>query len=278
MHGFVEFTHAKDADGNENMTVNLSFVDWISLALGMNVTFHDGDSPTSTYIPGLKPDGLLRICDGLSQLGGFWPKLCVKKPDNTPSHVVSPSIYTSLNPNDNDALTYYDSYIEEVWKKYEDKTNPLKINIQADGPNSTVKVDNGRIVSCFVEGGQLVCDNDAGTFVRPKTTDIWGCNSGPFDNVAGDSWSRMRVRPRLCAGFSRSTLHLNGVQPSNDIPVDMYYKYPITHHYARLVHESLIDGKGYAFSYDDVNPDMSNNAAGLVSGTHPVQLELYINA
>ncbi|KAI8625253.1 hypothetical protein F5Y19DRAFT_479762 [Xylariaceae sp. FL1651] len=55
-----------------------------------------------------------------------------------------------------------------------------------------------------------------------------------------------------------------GVQPSNDIPEDMYYKHDNTHHYSRLVHESLIDGKGYAFSYDDFEAAASTQIRGTV--------------
>ncbi|KAI0407000.1 hypothetical protein F4802DRAFT_605838 [Xylaria palmicola] len=278
--GFVEFTHTKSAPGgNVDMTVNLSFVDWVSLPLGMNVTFAVGTDKRTVSIPGLRPDGLKRICDGFSTLKSFWPKLCLKAND-APLRVMSPEKYASLYPDDKDAANYYEPYINTVWEKY--KNADLRINTQTDGPDSAKKVDNGRIVTCRV--GQtdniLHCDSDAGDFNRPVSRDIYGCNSGPFANPADgvqESWSRARVRPRLCAAFVRSTLHLDGAQPSRDISSNKYYQQPTTNHYSRLVHENLIGGMGYAFSYDDVNPDSADNSAGLVSTTSPSQLDIFIN-
>ncbi|KAI1750579.1 hypothetical protein F4782DRAFT_541449 [Xylaria castorea] len=278
--GFIEFSHVKDPNGNEDMTVNLSFVDWVSLPLGMSVKFEDGNNQTTVVIPGLKPDGLVKICESLSALDSFWPKLCIRGRDNTPLRALSPEKYISLHADDHDAISYYEPYIDGVWEKY--KKADLKINTQVDGPKSDKKVDDGQIVTCRVGQSDniLHCDNDAGDFNRPVSRDIYGCNSGPFANpsdAAAESWSRARVRPRLCAAFVRSTLHLDAVQPSHKISSDKYYQQNITNHYARLVHENLIDGMGYAFSYDDVNPGSSENSAGLVSTSRPLQLMISIN-
>ncbi|KAI1165840.1 hypothetical protein F5B18DRAFT_668742 [Nemania serpens] len=279
--GFIELTHGKDSsNGNEDMTVNLSFVDWVSLPLGMNVTFEDGGSQKSVHIPGLKPDGLTKVCDSLSSIGSFWPRLCLRGSDKTPLRVMSPEKYISLHPDDKDAVNYYEPYISQVWDKYKDAD--LRINTHTAGPNSNVKVDDGQIVTCRVGRSDniLHCDNGAGDFNRPVSRDIYGCNSGPFANPsqgAAESWSRARLRPRLCAAFVRSTLHLDAVQPSHNVTSNQYYKQPITNHYSRVVHENLIEGKGYAFSYDDVNPGSTENSAGLVSMTKPVQLDIFIN-
>ncbi|KAI0444480.1 hypothetical protein F4803DRAFT_560843 [Xylaria telfairii] len=280
--GFIEFSHVKDpSNGNEDMTVNLSFVDWVSLPLGMGVTFEDGNKQKTVAIPGLKPDGLDKICGSISALDSFWPKLCLKGSDNTPLRVMSPEKYISLHADDHDAISYYEPYIDSVWEKY--KKVDLKINTQVDAPTSSgKKVDDGVIVTCRVGQSDniLHCDNDAGDFNRPVSRDIYGCNSGPFGNPvngATESWSRERVRPRLCAAFVRSTLHLDGIQPSHNISPDKYYRNNITNHYARLVHENLMGGMGYAFSYDDVNPGSAENSAGLVSTTRPLQLEVFIN-
>lgn len=279
--GFIELTHTKGpADGVEDMTVNLSFVDWVSLPLGMNVTFRDGDGQKTVYIPGLKPDGLSKVCETLSGLGSFWPNLCIRAPDQTPLRVMSPTKYVSLYPNDDNATEYYEPYISKVWEKY--KNVDLKINTQSAGPGSGLKVDNGTLVTCRVGQSDniLHCDHGAGDFDRPVSSDIYGCNSGPFGNpsdTAGETWSRQRVRPRLCAAFVRSTLHLDGAQPSTEVGPSKYYQDPITNHYARVVHDNLIGGMGYAFSYDDVNPGSTENLAGLVSMTHPIRLDVFIN-
>ncbi len=279
--GFIELTHAKDpSNGDENMVVNLSFVDWVSLPLGMSVISRGENGTESVAIGGLESDGLVRVCEALSALDSFWPKLCMKSPNNTPLRVMSPEKYASIYSDDKDAANYYEPYINTTWEKYKDVD--LKINTQVDGPSSDNKVDNGRIVTCRVGRSDdiLHCDNEAGDFVRPVSRDIYGCASGPFANPtngATESWSRARVRPRLCAAFVRSTLHLDGVQPSHDVGPDKYYQEPITNHYSRVVHENLIGGLGYAFSYDDVNPSSAENSAGLVSTAHPLRLDIHIN-
>ena len=50
-----------------------------------------------------------------------------------------------------------------------------------------------------------------------------------------------------------------------------YYQDPITNHYARLVHEHLKDGRGYAFAYDDVNLDPTDAEARITGAlrTYP---------
>ncbi|KAI1363220.1 hypothetical protein F5Y08DRAFT_329508 [Xylaria arbuscula] len=278
--GFVEFTHHKDpSSGIEDMVVNLSFVDWVSLPLGMTLKYQGKNGTETVTISGLQPDALVKVCEALSAVPGFWPKLCLRSPDNTPLRVMSPAKYISLHKDDTDAANYYESYIDKVWGKY--KNVDLKINSQTAGPNSNVKVDNGQIVTCRVGQDDILhCDNDAGDYHRPTSTDIYGCDSGPFANPgegATESWSRARVRPRLCAAFVRSTLLLDGVQPSKDVGPETYYKDPVTNHYARVVHENLIGGSGYAFSYDDVNPGSAENSAGLIQTDRPLQLDIHVN-
>ncbi|KAK3627868.1 hypothetical protein LTR56_018984 [Elasticomyces elasticus] len=49
-----------------------------------------------------------------------------------------------------------------------------------------------------------------------------------------------------------------------------FYPQDPTNHYARLVHEVNIDGKGYAFAYDDVQPDGGEDQSGKVNAGDPV--------
>ncbi|KAI0427986.1 hypothetical protein F5Y09DRAFT_314639 [Xylaria sp. FL1042] len=203
----------------------------------------------------------------------------MRSSDNTPIRVMSPEKYTSIHSDDKDAASYYEPYINMTWEKYKDVD--LKIDTQGDGSN-TNKIDNGVIVTCRVGRSDniLRCDNNAGNFARPVSRDIYGCNSGPFANPASgttESWSRGQVRPRLCAAFVRSTLHLDGVQPSYSVGPDKYYQYPITNHYAKTVHDNLVGGSGYAFSYDDVTPDITENTAGLITSDHPLRLDIHVN-
>jgi hypothetical protein len=73
---------------------------------------------------------------------------------------------------------------------------------------------------------------------------------------------------RISAALNRSTLLTNSIQPSNETVASFYTQSP-TNHYARLVHEANIDGRGYAFPYDDVPAPGDVDQSGFVhaSGT-----------
>jgi hypothetical protein len=44
-----------------------------------------------------------------------------------------------------------------------------------------------------------------------------------------------------------------------------FYRRDPTNHYARIVHEVTLDGKGYAFPYDDVQPSGGDDQSGKVN-------------
>ena len=63
----------------------------------------------------------------------------------------------------------------------------------------------------------------------------------------------LAILPRLAAAFNRNTLLIDSGQPVRENPAD-YYANAITNQYARIVHATTIDGRGYAFPYDDEAP------------------------
>ncbi|RWA06910.1 hypothetical protein EKO27_g8203 [Xylaria grammica] len=63
------------------------------------------------------------------------------------------------------------------------------------------------------------------------------------------------------------------VQPS--LGAASYYTVSPTSHYSRVVHQYEVNGIGYAFSYDDVNPD-GENASGTVAGDNPTLLKVTV--
>ena len=91
-----------------------------------------------------------------------------------------------------------------------------------------------------------------------------GCNSGPF--TTGPSPARNAIIPRLAAAFVRTTLLCEDEHPSQP---NTFYNSDPTNHYARIVHENNIDGKGYAFAYDDVQPDGGEDQSGKVNAGDP---------
>ncbi len=129
----------------------------------------------------------------------------------------------------------------------------MKINTQA-APG---------IVEGHIQHGKLVLGGES--FDKPTTADVLGCNSGPF--TTGSSPARNAIIPRLAAAFVRSTLLDAEDQPSHP---NTFYKRDPTNHYARLVHVHNLDGKGYAFAYDDVQPDGGEDQSGKVNAGDPV--------
>jgi hypothetical protein len=256
--GFVELTN--NAGG---IYADISYVDFVGMPLGIQLQSSDGSTQSAL---GLNGDAVSQICSGLKAQaqsdGQPWDELCVTDSSGNPIRVLSPNDYISLS---NNAFSdYYTDYVNQVWSFY--SSNTLTIDTQGSAGD----------VSCGVSGGTLSCAGDNRGYAAPSAGDIFGCNSGPFAREQSDNDVHVAVIPRLCAAFDRSTFLLNGgnVQPS--LPDSNYYTVAPTNYYSKLVHEQEIDGKGYAFAYDDVNPDGGANAAGVVSSGNPQVLTVII--
>jgi len=165
---------------------------------------------------------------------------------------------------------YWTSYIDQVWTRY--TTQGLTINTQS--------VDFGN-VSCSVQSDSLICTSASASgggnaiYTKPSAKDIFSCNSGPF---AAPSDLYQAVTPRLCSAINRSTLLLTGgnVQPDG-VASSLYYDGEVTNWYSKLVHQWEIEGKGYAFPYDDISPSMEyQSQAGELTSYEPWVLTLLV--
>ena len=253
--GFVELTNNEGG-----IYANISFVDFIGLVISMRLTLGSGDVQT---VHGLAPDALGSICTELGEQtaidGQPWDQMCVKREDGTPLRILAPNIYIASNPGTMDG--YYTEYIDQVWDKYSNED--LIIDTQQEWGQ----------VPCRVQGSDMICQGDSLPFPKPTIVDVWGCNSGPFANT-GDRL-HLAIVARMCAAFHRTELLLEGGNVTPSLGSSAYYTENPTSHYSRLVHKYEVDGKGYAFSYDDVNVS-GENEAGVVAGPNPQLLELFI--
>ncbi|KAI1159708.1 glycoside hydrolase family 64 protein [Nemania serpens] len=255
--GFIEFNW----DGT-TIYANISFVDFVGLALGMGLTLASGQQQ---IVQGLQAGAVNNICNDSKQQASvdrqIWDRLCITNPSGQVLRVLAPNLYVSANPGQFSG--YYDNYVNQVWSQYTNQD--LIINTQAGAGN----------VACRVSNNQLSCAGDNRAYPKPTTADIWGCNSGPFAIIPSDNDVHRAVVPRLCAAFTRTTLLIAGgnVQPS--LGQNSYYTVSPTSHYSRIVHKYETNGLGYAFSYDDVNPD-GQNAAGVVAGANPTNLKITV--
>ncbi|RYP00225.1 hypothetical protein DL763_000994 [Monosporascus cannonballus] len=253
--GFVELTNIRDG-----IYANLSFVDFVGMVMSMRLTLGSGEVQT---VEGLAPGSLGAICDDMKAQAAIdgqpWDRMCVTRADGTPLRILAPNIYVASNPGV--MADYYTSYVDQVWAKYTNED--LIIDTQGQW---------GR-VPCRIQGSDMVCRGDSITYSKPTIVDIWGCNSGPFANIGDDL--HKAILARMCAAFHRTELLLPGGNVTPSLGASAYYTVDPTSHYARLVHEHETDQKGYAFSYDDVNPH-GENAAGVVAGPSPQLLEIFI--
>jgi Beta-1,3-glucanase len=71
------------------------------------------------------------------------------------------------------------------------------------------------------------------------------------------------ITTRLAVALNRTTLLINSDQPDGENPSNYYTNSP-TNHYARIVHAATLDGRGYAFPYDDIVPTGGADQSGAV--------------
>jgi len=255
---FIELTYGT----TDEVFANLSYVGFVSLALGISLESADGGVQSS---PGIRADAVAKICNDLTTQahlsGEPWDQLCVRDAAHQVLRVLSPTTYISRQPTAFQG--YYRDYVDRVWKKYSNQSLILKTHSSAGD------------VECTVAGARLRCEGDRRPYDKPTAADIFGCNSGPFVVTDRDDDVHQAAVPILCAAFTRSTLlrDESNVQPSSD-PTTYYHTSP-TNYYSKFVHDYEVDGKGYAFPYDDVNPT-GENQAGLISSSHPKSLTITV--
>ncbi|KAI0447868.1 hypothetical protein F4803DRAFT_188072 [Xylaria telfairii] len=244
--GFCEFT-LNDAQ----LYANISYVDFVPrLPIAIKLTTENGPEQN---VAGMGADGLDQLADALREQarkdGWPWDKLIVSNDDNKALRILNATHGNAVGASFDG---YYEPYVEEVWARL--KRQPkLQINTQAAAGQLHARVhkDDLRV------GDEV--------FGKPSTADILGCNSGPF--TTGRSHTRNSIIPRLAAAFARTALLEADDHPS--LPHTFYRRDP-TNHYARLVHVVNLDGKGYAFAYDDVQPDGGDDQSGKVNAGDPV--------
>lgn len=214
---------------------------------------------------GLPAGAVEAICNDMRlramQDGQPWDQLCVYGSSGRLLRVLSPASYLSV---DNTAFSnYFTSYVNDVWSHFTSGT--LKIDTQSAAG----------LVSCNVQNALLVCAGDNQPYAQPSADDIFSCNSGPFALVNGQNDIHRAVVPRLCAAFNRATFLISGgdLQPNSNLA---YYTVDPHNRYSGVVHQHEVDGKGYAFPYDDVAPSGGANQAGVVQNGSPVKLTVTV--
>lgn len=262
-YGFAELTW-----NSANIFADISFVDFVGLPLGIELSTNSGTSSQSAL--GLPSNAVQSVCSDLqaqhAKDGMPWDQECVYTPSGELIRVLAPVDYLSQN---NGAWSgYFDSYIREVYQQF--SSSPLVINTQAAAGN----------VNCYADMSTLTlnCDGDNRGYPAPSAADIFGCNSGPFGFQSDDNAVHYAIVPRLCAAFNRGTLlNSNGAAQPGVAP-NQYYTSPqgVWNYFSQSVHSHEWNGLGYAFSYDDVSPSDGQNVAGVVQSSDPDTLTFLV--
>lgn len=217
-------------------------------------------------------NGLANVCRALrwqaAQDKHPWDKLIVNGPDGKPLRVLSPN--NAIVTNGEMFGTYFDQYVNAVYQKHTGAGNEITCDTQAQWG----------VVKGIVEGNTMFFDNKKTKFDKPHTRDILSCCSGPFSD---GSQQQLCITPRLAAAFNRATLPVpTGGSPAQTSTIPepkgpgSYYQYGVCNHYARIVHEQLLDGRGYAFPYDDVAQNGGPDQCGAVYDSNPKLLTISI--
>ncbi|KAL6241514.1 hypothetical protein RBB50_011537 [Rhinocladiella similis] len=242
--GFAEFTFNSD-----QLYANISYVDFVGLPIALTLTTVNSGTQ---HVSGMPANGLDQICSGLQAQhaadGKGWDQLIITR-DGQNLRALSPNQGMVMNPDLFNG--YYDDYVNRAWSKYTNQ--PLSIDTQASYGTVSAQVSAGGKLSF---GGS--------EFSKPSTSDIFTCSTGPF--ATGANAETNAIIPRLAAAFNRSTLLVSDVFPADQ---SLYYQDPVTNHYSRIVHGANLDGKGYAFPYDDVQPTNGKDQSGEVHAGDP---------
>lgn len=263
--GFAELTNSE----SWGLYANLSFVDFVGMALGLKLRRHGNDT---TEVKGVPTGGKHKICNDLKDQakkdGQPWDQLCINNDEGQLMRVLSPAGLVSMNKT---AFSdYWYPYTNETASVY--SKDALTVNTQAAAGNVSCKWQDS------AEGAakELQCEGDNRPYSAPTAEDVFGCNTGPFAILEDDNDVHRAVVPRLCAAYNRGTFLINGgnIQPS--VKPDQYYKTETLNWYSAVTHANQLDNRGYAFSYDDVSVDAESDTAGVVTGTNPEVLTIFV--
>jgi hypothetical protein len=194
--------------------------------------------------------------------------------NDSPLRALSPNQDLVVRPSD--FSNYFEPYVSQVWSRYQTET--LNINassVTTPGTVTSVTTSNGTVEQELVfkvkANPSVGTNSSTEAFTPPTTADIFSCNSGPF--ATGGDATRNVIIPQLASAFNRTTLLETNTIPSQ---LESFYKNSITNHYARILHGVNVDGRGYAFPYDDVNPSDAGDQSGEVNDPNPAGWVIYV--
>ena len=160
--------------------------------------------------------------------------------DNTQLRILAPQKDPAFAP------TYFDPYIVKSWQQYKDRS----LTLQPLPYNGATYISTGRVDANNVFNFVTMPGNTQHTIQKPTSTNVFGCDgvfdptgSGLYRTIDGD------IKNQVSSALNRTIL-LNS-NSSTWCDASKYYLNSITNYYAKILHELSINGKSYAFPYDD---------------------------
>ena len=182
----------------------------------------------------LKPDGFQHVVDAVDAAG--WGASIVRSGGNVlrvlnPGHALNYGLPgTLLDSEIGDAWSYYTSH-DLVFAPYEDQPGTTFTGrVQGDGSMHVTDASGAEVT----------------VVAKPSTASVLGC-AGELD---APNDVRGVITRTLCADLNRSVLTHAGTHPVTDSGA--FYQASPTNVYAKAVHAQMVDGKAYAFAFDDV--------------------------
>lgn len=238
---------------------NITCVDGVALPVALTLT--PGSGPVQ-HVGGMPAGGTALLAERLRQAGGDWGRCALYDGDRL-VRVTSPAKLPGLGREVFSG--HWRAYVDEVWHAYRaDGGRDLRIDLGDVWPGRTVvgRTHGDRLVFEGITDGSPASFPKPGTLGSTAEADIFGCD-GSLHGI--NATQQGRVAAVLGAAFCRTTLLSNPSQP-DAVSTDFYVHGP-RHEYARLVHELVAGGRGYAFPYDDVTPTREGDLAGAVMYT-----------
>lgn len=288
---FFELTWTRDDPATTSLGANLTQLDFLGLALQLDNYGYKPDLKTPEHLTsGFRSNSRSVVFKAIEDIGEPWSKLVVPASNpafpDIPLRVLCPYHGMELGLFPKDQL---EKYIDDVWGYYTKRQLQVTVGdveytglVQSDGPDEDLFVfeppkgqgkDRAKIQNPnknrragFVSGSKDMYECQAQLDIVP-----------PSNSPPGDA---QQIARDLGAGFMRSTLGqgvVNGVNldrlPLCD-EVGQFHMHEPINQYAAVIHENSIQGKAYAFGYDDLceqsSVGITKNPTKLVLTVHPV--------
>ncbi|KGM14083.1 beta-1,3-glucanase family protein [Cellulomonas bogoriensis] len=214
--------------------LNSSQVDMFGVPHSVSVTGALGATRTTGEVV---PGGRQQVIDAVAA-DPEWADSVITRDDGTVLRVLAPGKAASAGLM---SRTFLDQYIASAWDAYRDRD----LTVQPFGDRPEIRYTgrtSGTTLRLTDASGREVA-----SFERPSSADVWGCDGAlhaPNDQAVGP------IARTLCAALFRGTLGTSTTEPVLD--ARQFYRGTPPNVYGRAVHEAMVDGRAYAFAFDDV--------------------------